>query len=253
MSYRPPRTCYTCGQLDSTPHNNQPTTLLQVHFLPGTQKVLIFPRQVSFLDNLKNRPASHKATKRHSDPFLTISTPLSTSTFPVPVLLISYSPTDKRPPGHQARDCQSAGTPLCYNCGESGHISRDCTGERKEKACYKCNEVGHISRDCPNATEGSGPECYKCGKPGHISRNCPEGYSSGGSRGGYAPSNNQPKTCYTCGGVGHMSRDCNQGSKCYNCGNTGHISRECPEERKEKACYKCNEVGHISRDCPQQA
>ncbi|KAG0214976.1 hypothetical protein BGX33_001655 [Mortierella sp. NVP41] len=173
--------------------------------------------------------------------------------------------------GHQARDCQSAGTPLwlvtlniahvdqaipihfSYNCGESGHISRDCTGERKEKACYKCNEVGHISRDCPNATEGSGPECYKCGKPGHISRNCPEGYSSGGSRGGYAPSNNQPKTCYTCGGVGHMSRDCNQGSKCYNCGNTGHISRECPEERKEKACYKCNEVGHISRDCPQQA
>ncbi|KAG0080248.1 hypothetical protein BGZ90_000163 [Linnemannia elongata] len=122
--------------------------------------------------------------------------------------------------GHQARDCQSAGTPLCLVC--------------------------------PSApAEGSGPECYKCGKAGHISRNCPEGYSSGGAR-GYAPQARQT-TCYTCGGFGHMSRDCNQGSKCYNCGNTGHISRECPEERKEKACYKCNEVGHISRDCPQQA
>ncbi|CAO3567402.1 unnamed protein product [Mortierella alpina] len=157
--------------------------------------------------------------------------------------------------GHQARDCQSAGTPLCYNCGESGHISRDCTGERKEKSCYKCNQVGHISRDCPTApAEGAGPECYKCGKAGHISRNCPEGgFQSGNSRGGFQQRDTQGKTCYTCGGFGHMSRDCNQGSKCYNCGNSGHISRECPEERKEKACYKCNEVGHISRDCPQQA
>ncbi|KAF9992867.1 hypothetical protein BGZ80_008380 [Entomortierella chlamydospora] len=46
-----------------------------------------------------------------------------------------------------SRDCNQGSK--CYNCGNSGHISRDCTEERKEKACYKCGEAGHISRDCP--------------------------------------------------------------------------------------------------------
>ncbi|KAF9901601.1 hypothetical protein BX616_002208 [Lobosporangium transversale] len=143
---------------------------------------------------------------------------------------------------------------ISYNCGQSGHISRDCSGERKERACYKCNEVGHISRDCPSTSSNdNGPECYKCGKSGHISRNCPSegGFQSSSRSNNY--NSNQSKTCFTCGGYGHMSRDCTQGAKCYNCGNSGHISRECPEERKEKACYKCGETGHISRDCPQQA
>lgn len=44
-----------------------------------------------------------------------------------------------------SRDCQKA-TPLCYNCNQHGHISRDCQNPRTEKACYRCNSTGHVVR-----------------------------------------------------------------------------------------------------------
>lgn len=40
----------------------------------------------------------------------------------------------------------------CYNCGVSGHLSRDCPKESGtgEKICYKCQQTGHVQSQCPN-------------------------------------------------------------------------------------------------------
>lgn len=50
----------------------------------------------------------------------------------------------------------------CYNCGATGHSSRDCPEPRKEKGGGKGK---------PNRKEMI---CVNCKKPGHKSRDCPE-------------------------------------------------------------------------------
>ena len=56
---------------------------------------------------------------------------------------------------------------------------------------WQCGEMGHISRECPRG-----------GAPGGG------GYGGGaGGYGGGFGGGASTKTCYSCGGYGHMSRE----------------------------------------------
>ncbi|CAI2349737.1 unnamed protein product [Caenorhabditis sp. 36 PRJEB53466] len=154
----------------------------------------------------------------------------------------------------------------CFNCGQSGHQSRDCPEPRKPREggdrprnCFNCDQPGHQSRECTEPRKPREPRGYGGGGNDFGSSNTGGfggggggfgsgndggfgggndggfGSSGGGFGGGGGPEERGPMTCFNCREEGHRSADCPKPQRgCFNCGEQGHRSNECTNPPKPR-------------------
>ncbi|ORD94446.1 AIR1 [Enterospora canceri] len=111
--------------------------------------------------------------------------------------------------------------PTCYNCGISGHVSRDCP-TLEERRCMWC-DIMHKGEPC------SMMFCENCGNLGHLENSCRE-------------RKNYQSECRVCK-VHHDARNCPRKWRKYT------LNRK--PEKKILSCPMCLSDSHGFGDCDQ--
>lgn len=148
----------------------------------------------------------------------------------------------------------------CYNCGESGHWSRDCPRmlfavlmpfccccvvcclfswlclfvclfgccvAATMNSLYCAGKGGSASTrpiSSGSTSAAATATCYKCKEQGHYSKDCPKNTSSSSS-GSYSYSSQQQQ-----GQSSSQSGSGTKGGTCFSCGQPGHWSNNCPQK-----------------------
>ncbi|KAI8573369.1 hypothetical protein RHMOL_Rhmol01G0271800 [Rhododendron molle] len=91
-------------------------------------------------------------------------------------------------------DPQDSGWRTCYNCGEGGHATVNCSSVKRKKPCFVCGSLEHHAKQCKKQRD-----CFICEKGGHRAKNCPEKNKWGSQT---------SKKCLKCGDFSHDMFSC---------------------------------------------
>ncbi|CAF1279614.1 unnamed protein product [Rotaria magnacalcarata] len=97
---------------------------------------------------------------------------------------------------------QAMNTDRCYNCGEAGHFSSNCTARNQSirisqtVRCFSCGNYGHYANNC-NFNHKT-MRCDRCGRDSHLEDNCYATFDIDGRQ----------LDCARCGRSSHNVNEC---------------------------------------------
>jgi hypothetical protein len=145
--------------------------------------------------------------------------------------------------GHMSRNCPHDEIIVCTRCNEKGHDSFNCTNMK----CFKCNGIGHRSFECKNFRNIK--QCEKCGHNGHVGEDCL-------SKPDDITKESRIRTCRFCGEDTHllcpfprkmyMIQEYDSDNVIFTDNEDGEVSVK-RERKKEKQCPRCGGDHMLSR------
>ncbi|XP_061762960.1 zinc finger CCHC domain-containing protein 7 [Nerophis ophidion] len=150
---------------------------------------------------------------------------------------IQNKPGVRRAPPRLSNQHNRYYTGVCYRCGRTGHLSKNCpNAEKMLLCCYLCGGSDHKVQTCPNRY------CKNCGLPGHAQQSC----------------NERPfyeKWCNRCGIKGHFSNACPEQWRQYHITTRpGHPVK--PQDlhnvKRPVFCFNCSRRGHFGHLCTRE-